>query len=83
MIIVTLCDDDRPDERKCVVHYSIPTNFKTWGFNFNNALEMRFQILFQQTADRQQTDSRPHSADRGPKKSIIVVLSLHVQCCTY
>ena len=55
MIIVTLCDDDRPDERKCVVHYSIPTNFKTWGFNFNNALEMRFQILFQQTADRQQT----------------------------
>ena len=62
MIIVTLCDDDRPDERKCVVQYPYQLqNFELgyWGFNFiyNNALEMRFQILFQQTADRQQTSA--------------------------
>lgn len=49
------------DRTKENVLYSIPTNFKTLNLVigvlilFINALEMRFQILFQQTADRQQT----------------------------
>ena len=45
---------------------------------------MRWKCVFKFFFSRQQTDSRQQtSADRGPKKSIIVVLSLHVQCCTY
>jgi hypothetical protein len=85
VIIVTLCDDD--DRTKENVLYSIPTNFKTLNLVIGVLILfiiMRWKCVFKFFFSRQQTDSRQQtSADRGPKKSIIVVLSLHVQCCTY